>query len=92
MLSILLFLFYLIVACLITYYLRDRVGVPWWVKVVVQSPACTYYFGPFDSFKEAQSQQSGYIQDLKEEGATEVVSQIQQCQPEQLTICEEDYS
>ncbi|NES84519.1 MAG: DUF1816 domain-containing protein, partial [Moorea sp. SIO2B7] len=48
-------------------------------------PRCTYYFGPFDSFNEAQSHQPGYIEDLQEEGAEGITVEIKQCQPQILT-------
>jgi hypothetical protein len=85
-----LFAIYFVAACFFVYYLFSPRKPPWWIKVVTQSPACTYYFGPFDSLSEAESKQLEYIQDIKEEGAAEIISQIQRCQPQQLTICEEE--
>ncbi|MGK7875690.1 MAG: DUF1816 domain-containing protein [Xenococcaceae cyanobacterium] len=59
---------------------------PWWVEISTAQPRCTYYFGPFDSAKEAQFYQPGYIEDLQEEGAEGIIVQIKQCQPKILTI------
>ena len=37
----------------------------WWLEIITKEPYCIYYFGPFDSLKEAQLEQGGYIEDLK---------------------------
>ena len=62
----------------------------WWVKIVTEIPHCTYYFGPFDSAREANHNQTGYIEDLEQEGAKGIAVLISQCQPQTLTICEEE--
>lgn len=51
----------------------------WWVEIVAATPACTYYFGPFTTYQEAQSAQPGYIKDLEQEGAKEIIPKIKQC-------------
>jgi len=51
---------------------------------------CIYFFGPFDSFSEAQLLQNGYIEDLKGENALGISIEIQQCEPKELTIIEEE--
>jgi hypothetical protein len=58
---------------------------PWWVEITTNQPKCLYYFGPFESFAEALSHQSGYIEDLQSESAVGINSQIKQCQPQILT-------
>jgi hypothetical protein len=62
---------------------------PWWVEIATSQPKCLYYFGPFESFAEALSYQSGYIEDLQSESAVGINAQIKQCQPEVLT--QEDF-
>jgi hypothetical protein len=32
---------------------------PWWIEITTTQPKCLYYFGPFESFSEALSHQSG---------------------------------
>ena len=59
---------------------------PWWIKVETQSPDCIYYFGPFVSSQEAASLQSGYIEDLVQEGAQSITHAIEKGWPETLTI------
>lgn len=59
---------------------------PWWVEIVTAEPKCLYYFGPFDSYEEALSNQAGYIEDLESESALGIATTIKQCQPEILTV------
>ncbi len=62
----------------------------WWVEVKTSQPACTYYFGPFDSEAEAHSAKGGYIEDLEQEGAQNIQLAVSLCRdPEQLTITDE---
>ncbi len=62
----------------------------WWIKITTDSPLCTYYFGPFDTIEEAKYCQDGYWEDLENEGALGISSQIQWIQPQTLTL-EESY-
>ncbi len=64
-------------------------GSTWWVKIVTEMPDCTYFFGPFESAGEAQHHESGYIEDLEQEGAQGIAVHILQDQPETLTIYDE---
>ncbi len=57
-----------------------------WVKINTTIPQCTYYFGPFDTFEEAEKCKKGYIEDLIEEGASGINVSIKKCQPQVLTI------
>ncbi|MEH1945761.1 MAG: DUF1816 domain-containing protein [Nostoc sp.] len=53
-------------------------------------PRCTYYFGPFDSRKEAQLSRTAYVEDLYEEGVRDIVVIVKQCQPDVLTIFQDE--
>lgn len=87
-----LFCIYIVVLCVIAVpSSRDRQQ-KWWVEIVTDFPRCTYYFGPFDSDKEASSNTPGYLEDLESEGAKRVSIRIQQCQPAEITICESEVS
>jgi hypothetical protein len=68
----------------------ERLGLAWWLKIVTDNPHCTYYFGPFGSGKQAKLHQSGYIEDLKEEGSQIRVTELKQGQPKLLTISENE--
>jgi len=63
----------------------------WWLEVKTAEPACTYYFGPFDTETEAELQKTGYLDDLQQEGA-KVLSAAAialSSPPPQLTVYEE---
>lgn len=70
--------------------LRSPETIPWWVKIQTTVPACLYYFGPFSTIEEAESHQTGYVEDLVHEQALEIVVKITRCQPEVLTLFEEE--
>ncbi len=57
----------------------------WWIEIYTDYPRCLYYFGPFDSEAEAQGEQPGFIDDLKQEGVEQLSVQTKQCQPGILT-------
>jgi hypothetical protein len=63
---------------------------PWWVVIKTAKPLCKYYFGPFDSAEEAAANQAGYIEDLRAEGAEEISVNVQQGEPQELTIFDEE--
>ncbi|MGL5033496.1 MAG: DUF1816 domain-containing protein [Microcystaceae cyanobacterium] len=65
--------------------LSKNVPLPWWVEIYTDYPRCLYYFGPFDSQKEAEADQGGFIEDLYQEGAEGLAVQTKQCQPQVLT-------
>ncbi len=69
--------------------LLEQFGMAVWVEIITASPRCTYYFGPFGSTAEAEEAQSGYIEDLRSEGATGIVVLIKRCKPDNLTIFDE---
>jgi len=61
----------------------------WWVKIVTETPHCIYFFGPFESANEARHNQSGYVEDLEQEGAMGIGIYVLQDRPEALTIYDE---
>jgi hypothetical protein len=69
--------------------LQDFLGLAYWAEIKTESPKCTYYFGPFLTEKEAKSYHSGYLEDLKAEGAKDIKVAIKRCKPRQLTIFDE---
>ena len=66
--------------------LSNYFGLAYWVKIETEKPSCTYYFGPFTSAVDAKIDQSGYIDDLKQEGAEGITVKIQRCKPTELTV------
>lgn len=63
-----------------------------WAEIITERPHCIYYFGPFQTFTEAQAACPGYIDDLKTEGALGIKVVIKRCRPDALTICDEEIS
>lgn len=63
-----------------------QVKLSWWIEINTAVPLCTYYFGPFDSRKEARDSRAGYVEDLYQEEARGIVALVKQCQPGGLTI------
>ena len=68
--------------------LINQKKIPWWVEIHTTIPRCTYFFGPFDSVKEAKQKQTGYVDDLVQEKAWGITVEIKQCQPTFLTVFE----
>ena len=62
------------------------VGLAFWVEIVTDRPECTYYFGPFDNRKDAEASVPGYVEDLQQEDATVVKSEVKRFRPQNLTI------
>lgn len=58
----------------------------WWVEINTSVPLCTYYFGPFDSRAEAKDSRTGYVIDLYQEGARDIVALIKHYHPKNLTV------
>lgn len=65
-------------------------GLAFWVEIITDDPQCIYYFGPFSSKQEAELAQSGYIEDLENEGAQGISVTAKRCKPANLTIFDED--
>jgi hypothetical protein len=85
MFGVLLFLIYFSVVS-IAFFAQQK----WWVRVETQTPACIYYFGPFDSSTEAEAHSPVYLHDLEAEGAQGIRAVIERCCPRRLTISQED--
>jgi hypothetical protein len=69
--------------------LLEQLGIAVWIEVVTDTPRCTYYFGPFSSFAEAEAAIPGYKEDLEAEGAIVVGLVTRRCKPDKLTIYDE---
>ena len=67
----------------------EFIGLAFWIEITTDKPTCIYYFGPFLTKKEAKATQSGYIEDLKNEGTQGINAKIKRCKPQNLTIFNE---
>ena len=69
--------------------LLNLFGFAWWVEVITETPHCTYYFGPFLSAKAATASQSGYVEDLEQEGAQGIKVTLKRFKPVRLTVADD---
>ena len=59
----------------------------WWVEISTDLPQCVYYFGPFKKKDDATKAETGYVEDLTQEGATVLqMSVVKRLTPAQLTV------
>jgi hypothetical protein len=63
----------------------DQSELAWWIEINTSCPRCTYYFGPFHNLNEARIARGGYVEDLYQERARDIVAHIKWCQPKVLT-------
>jgi hypothetical protein len=61
----------------------------YWAEITTTTPNCIYYFGPFETFSEAQAAYPGYVEDLESEGARGIKVLVKRCRPNVLTIFDE---
>lgn len=62
----------------------QTLGLAWWVEV--KTDDCTYFFGPFSQRSDADAAQMGYIEDLEQDGESNIQANLIQGKPSQLTI------
>jgi len=62
----------------------------WWLEILTAQPLCLYYFGAFTTRQEAESQQDGFIEDLLQENALLLSTNLQFLQPNQITLIGDD--
>lgn len=64
----------------------EPLGLAYWVEIVTDNPHCIYYFGPFTTRRQAKQFEPGYLEDLKQEGAHVLLTKVQRCRPQSLTV------
>lgn len=60
----------------------------WWIQVSMKEPECVFFYGPFATQREAESQLSGYVKDLLQEGISDMSIDIQQRRFEEISIAD----
>jgi Domain of unknown function (DUF1816) len=68
----------------------EALRLSWWIEVFTAHPLCIYYFGPFETEREAQLAQEGHLEDLRAEGADIISMRTSFSQPQRLTIYEDE--
>jgi hypothetical protein len=50
----------------------------WWVEVHTPMPAWSHCYGPFDHRQAARMARAGYVENLRKEGARDIVAVVKQ--------------
>ena len=67
--------------------LGNKLGLAWWAKVETKEPLTTYWYGPFLTKRSLKENLVSFINDLTDEGSTNIKHSIVRCKKEEpLTI------
>tara|TARA_B100001564_G_C20099912_1_gene428783 strand:- start:81 stop:323 length:243 start_codon:yes stop_codon:yes gene_type:complete len=67
--------------------LGNKLGLAWWAKVEVGAPSATYWYGPFLTKRSLNENLENFLNDLSEEGSSDIKHIIVRCNKEEpLTI------
>ncbi len=67
--------------------LINKLGLAWWAKVETNSPNAVYWYGPFLTKRSLKQDLNLFINDLKEEGSSNIEHTLIRCKrSEPLTI------
>ena len=67
--------------------LGNKLGLAWWAKIETQQPNITYWYGPFMTKRSLKENMLYFINDLSEEGSTNIVHSLVRCKKEEpLTV------
>ena len=67
--------------------LGNKLGLAWWAKIEVGAPSATYWYGPFLTKRSLNENLENFINDLSEEGSSDINHTIVRCNKEEpLTI------
>ena len=65
----------------------NKLGLAWWAKVQTENPNTIYWYGPFLTKRSLKENLEFFVNDLKEEGSTNIKHEFVQCnKDEPLTI------
>ena len=65
----------------------NKLGLAWWAKVETEMPNTTYWFGPFLTKRSLKEKLDPFIEDLNDEGATNIKHTIVRAKKEEpLTV------
>ena len=65
----------------------NKLGLAWWSKVETEDPGTTYWYGPFLTKSSLKENLSSFIDDLSNEGATNIRHTLIRCKKEEpLTV------
>ena len=65
----------------------NKLGLAWWAKVETEKPFTTYWYGPFLTKRSLKENLVSFIDDISNEGATNIRHTIVRCKKDEpLTI------
>ena len=65
----------------------NKLGLAWWAKIETDQPDGTYWFGPFITKRSLNENISSFINDLSDEGPTNIKHSLVRCKKEEpLTV------
>tara|TARA_S200000501_G_C20742454_1_gene707952 strand:- start:585 stop:800 length:216 start_codon:yes stop_codon:yes gene_type:complete len=65
----------------------NKLGLAWWAKVDTGNPNATYWYGPFLTKRSLNENLKKFLDDLSEEGSTDIKHCIIRCNKEEpLTV------
>ena len=65
----------------------NKLGLAWWAKIETQDPNVTYWYGPFLTKRNLKENIPSFIEDLSEEGFTNIKHDLVRCKKEEpLTV------
>ncbi len=67
--------------------LGNKLGLAWWAKIETEQPYTTYWYGPFITKRSLKENLSIFIQDLSDEGTSNIKYSLLRCKKEEpLTV------
>ena len=67
--------------------LGNKLGLAWWAKINTVNPSTTYWYGPFLTKRSLNANLEDFLNDLSDEGSTDIKHKIIRCNKEEpLTV------
>ena len=65
----------------------NKLGLAWWAKINTENPSTTYWYGPFLTKRSLKENLVSFLEDLNNEGSTNIKHSIVRCNKEEpLTV------
>ena len=65
----------------------NKLGLAWWAKIETKDPNAIYWYGPFLTKRSLKENMFSFIQDLSDEGSTDIKHILVRCKKEEpLTV------
>ena len=65
----------------------NKLGLAWWAKIETKDPNAIYWYGPFLTKRSLKENMFSFIQDLSDEGSTDIKHVLVRCKKEEpLTV------